>query len=180
MNDAQKQLGILGALLALLLIAAGWSALRLDDQRAAADAAAYELAECRLIAQRIEALRDQDAIASADDNSAEQEAALVRQIKDAGSAARLPDGWMQAQNVHIQHKPARRVGDSPYKRKPADLDIPGLSLPELAALLHELTYDTPLTVTDLHLRTPTGLGVSSRWKAVVTVSYLIYDPPKAD
>jgi len=174
MNRApQRQAALVGSMLVLLALAAGWSALRMADQRGVAEAGARSLAESRRVAERIEALRDQDAVASADRDSARQEENLAQRIDQAAQAVGLVGDWRRG----IDHKPARRVGDSPYTRKPAVLLTRGLTLDQLGALTHELTYDSPLTVTELRLTTPSGEAQGNRWDADVTLTYLIYDPP---
>lgn len=177
MTSAQKRQAVLvGLMLVLLALAAGWSSLRMAEQRRAAASSARELAESRQIAKRIEALREQDAVASADPDRARQEQNLAQQIDRAGTSAGLVGDWRRG----IDHKPARRVGDTPYTRKPAVLLTRGLTLDQLGALMHELTYDSPLTVSELRLSTPSGEPRGKRWDADVTLTYLIYDPPDAD
>ncbi|MFN3166625.1 MAG: hypothetical protein ACE37H_06130 [Phycisphaeraceae bacterium] len=177
MTPAQKrQAALAGLMLVLLALAAGWSTLRMIDRRDAAQAGARELAESKRIARQIEALRERDAVASDDPDSARQEENLAQQIDQAAQAVGLVGDWRRG----IDHKPSRRVGDTPYTRKPAVLLTRGLTLDQLGALAHELTYDSPLTVSELRLTTPSGETRGNRWDADVTLTYLIYDPPDTD
>lgn len=176
MSDQKRQVVLVGVMLVLLLLAVGWSGKGMLDQRTAAQASAADLARCKQIAANIEALRDQDAVASTDDNTAQLEASLAQQIDAAASRVGLAGDWRRG----IDHKLPRRVGDSPYLRKPAVLLTRGLTLTQLTALLHELTDDSPLTVSELRLNTPNGEPAGDRWDADVTLTYLIYAPPVND
>lgn len=176
MNEQQKPWVLAGLLILVLLVAAGWSTSRMFDQRATARAAAADLAECRRIAANIASLRKQDSVAQADGDADAQERDIAQRISDAAQKAGLAGEWNQG----ITHTRAVQVGETPYKRKPAELVTRGLTLAQLTALMHELTYDSPLTVSELRLNTPRGEDPGDRWDADITLSFLIYAPPAND
>lgn len=176
MNQEQKQFSLVALLLAVLLIAAAWSVMGMLDKRESARKSAVELADCQQIVDNIRELREKDSLVQSDGSEDEQERDLAQRVNDAATKVQLVGNWLQG----IDHKRPTRVGDTPYMRKPAILLTRGLTLSQLAALVHELTYDSPLTAYDLKLRTPPGASEGNRWDADVTLTYLIYSPPETD
>lgn len=171
MTPQKRRAIMMGVMVVMLIIAAAWNINWLVQRRSAAHAAAADLAQCRRIVQDIAALRTQPAVASTDDTVV-QEQALAQRIRDASVQAQLSGPWLQG----VDHRPARRVGDTPYLRKPAVIVMRGVSLRQLATLLYHLTDGSELNVSDLRLRTPPGDLVGGTWNAEATLTYLIYSP----
>lgn len=163
---------LIGVMLAMLLIAAGWSTLRMFGLRQDARYAAQDLQQAQRLADEIDRLQNRDAVASASGDTAMQEQRLAERIKEAAEKANLTGQWQQG----IEHRREVRIDDSPYMRKPAVLITRGLTLYQLALLLHHLTYDSPYTAEQFQLRTPPGEEAGGRWDADITLTYLIYSP----
>lgn len=172
MNEVKRQTTLIVVMFAILLMAAGGLTKDMFAKAEAAHQAAADLSQFRQVAGQIETLRKQDAIAATDEDADQQDQALAQRIDRAATVVGLTGEWRQ----EIQHKQARRVGDSPYLRKPAVLFTRGLTLAQITALLHELTYDSPLIVSELRLKTPRGEEAGNRWDADITLTYLIYSP----
>lgn len=172
MSDAKRQNLLVGLMLLVLLVAAGWTTRLMLGAKRSAVVAGDNLAECRALAQSIMSLRDKDSVADAGGDAEQREQAIAEQVSAAAAKAGLGGDWLQ----RIEHKTPRSVGNSPYKRKPSVLYIRGLTLGQLVTLLHELTYDSSLTAQDIQLRTPPGEATGDLWDADVTLTYLIYDP----
>lgn len=173
MSQARRQTILIGLMLALLIMGVGWCALDMLDKKASAERAANGLGEAKLIAKRVELLGNQDTVASTAGNARDQEQDLARRIKAAADQARISGNWQRG----IEYKRARRLGDTPYKQKPTAVMTRGLTLDQLSQLMYNLTYQTPLSVTELSLKTPRGADPGNRWDADFTLTYLIYDPP---
>lgn len=172
MNESNRPMVLVGVLLVLLLGLTGFSALRFAEARSQAVAASEELARYRSVALQIEALREAGEVATVGGDTAAREQAIAEQIAGAGQRAGLSgEAWFD----DLIHKSPRRVGDTPYMRKDAVLYAKELTLVQLAALLHELTYDSPLIAEVIDLRTPSRTP-GDRWDADVTLTYLIYEP----
>lgn len=172
MSEARRQQLLIGVMLVLLLAGVGWCASEMLDRRVAAERAAAGLGEAELIAERVRRLEQQDKVASTAGSAQDQEQDLARRIKAAADRARITGNWQRG----IDYKRARRVGDTPYKQKPTVVLTRGLTLEQLSALLYHLTHESPLTVTELTLKTPRGADPGRRWDADFTLTYLIYDP----
>ncbi|MBX2851916.1 MAG: hypothetical protein KTR15_09245 [Phycisphaeraceae bacterium] len=172
MNDQRRQAVLIGVMLGMLCVTAGWSTLRMLGERRAAVNAAQDLQTCERLVDEIDRLQDRDAVASSQGDTAYQEQQLAERINEAASKATLSGNWQQG----IEHRREVRIDDTPYLRKPAVLVTRGLTLHQLALLLHHLTYDSPYTADHLQLRTPPGEQAGGRWDADVTLSYLIYSP----
>lgn len=175
MNQRRRQMVLVGIMISMIGLVAGWSTLRMLSYRQAAIRTAQDLHECRQLVDSIGVLQDQDAVASSGENIARQEQELAQRINEASSKANLTGAWQQS----IEHRREVRIDDSPYMRKPAVLVTRGLTLHQLAILLHHLTYESPYTADQLQIRTPPGEETGSRWDVDVTLSYLIYAPQPA-
>ena len=173
MNSRKRKTILIGTMLVMLAIAAAWNVNWMMDQRDQARHAARQLAACRALAQQIDALRDQPAVASSEAIGVQE---LGQRLADAARKANLGDRRPRS----VRPQSARRVGDSPYLRKPTDLALRGLSLQQTAAFLHHLTAASKLTVQDLRLRTPHGNINADTWNAEATLTYLVYEPASND
>lgn len=176
MTGHRRQNTLVGVMLVMLVLLAGWCTLRMLGQRSDAARAAEDLAAYRAHARNIELLRERDAVISSAEEAGDKEQDLAKRITEAGAKARLGGQWLQ----DIVHKKPRRVEDSPYLRKPAVVYTQGLTLTQLTALLYQLSYDSTLTATELRLKTPRGDDPADRWDADITLSYLIYSPQPTD
>lgn len=176
MNPHNRPVILVGVLLVLLALAAGWSTLRMLDRAQAARTAAADLAAYKQLASEIERLRDNDDVKQLGGDAAAREQLIADRVTQAGQKLGLRGQWWQ----DTIHKNAQRVGNTSYVRKPAVLYTSGLTLDQLTALLHELTYDSPLTAQELTLRTPPGEDPGDRWDANITLTYLLYEPPTPD
>lgn len=174
MNASKRTLGLVGLMLALMVVATGWSTLRMLHQRQAARAASDDLERSRELADQISALRARGAFALSQGDSASQQQ-LAEDIQAAALKAGITGHWQQG----IEHQRASRVGKTPYLRKPAVLITRGLTLSQLTQLLHHLTYDSAYTAEAIRLHTPSGEDPGDRWDAEVTISHLIYAPEDA-
>lgn len=173
MTNRRRPIILFGLMLMLLLVVVFWTAMTMQAERDAAARAAAGLEEARLIASRAASLRTRDLIAQSVSESAVQDQAMAQQIASAAARAGLSGDWQRG----IEPERAVRVGDTPYLQKPTVLYAQQLTLDELATLLYELTYDSPLSVSELTLKTPPGADPGRQWNADVTLTYLIYQPP---
>ena len=74
----------------------------------------------------------------------------------------------------------RHIGDSVYSEKVTEVAIRRVTLEQLVTMLHALlTKDDSLNAKVIRLSAPRDESEANLWSATVTVSYLIYDPPKA-
>lgn len=170
MTDVRRQGMLIGLMLLMLAVGAGWSVNRMLTARAEAGLAAADRAEARRVAEAIVALRDQPAVAA---TRAMGERQLIQRIETAAADVGLPADALEG--TFPQN--ARRVGDSPYLRKPTAITLRAVSLEQLTAFLAELTAESNLTVDDLRLRVPHGDNDGELWDAEATITYLIYSPP---
>ena len=174
MNPEKRQAVLVAVMLAMMIVGVAWSTLRMLDHRRAAADAAEDTASCVGLADQITQLRGQGAIATASDQADEQQQELAGAVNRAAQQANLDTQWQQG--MRIEHKRAVRIDDTPYMRKPALLIMKGLTLEQLTALLHHLTYDSAYTAEQIQLDAPSGEDTGNRWDADVTLTYLIYSP----
>lgn len=168
-RDTVHVLVVVAALLGLGGLA-GWSVNAMLSQKSEAAYARDEVEACRAIAAQIEALSKAPKLASAEIVKSQR---ITEQINDAARAAGIdPADALDT----VRPEDARPVGDTDYQRKPTRFSLRGVTLQQTALLLHRLTDDTTLTVSDLRLRTPHSEAASDRWNVEATVSYLIYAP----
>lgn len=172
MNDLRQQTLMVAIILAMMCLVAGWSTMRMLDQRKDAEGAAEGLQVCQQLADQITKQQGQEELVSSNDDSASQEQMLAQRINEAATEAGLSGPWQQG----IEHKREVRIDDTPYMRKPAVLITRGLTLYQLSRLLHNLTHDSPYTAEQLQIRTPPGEEAGNRWDADITLTYLIYAP----
>jgi hypothetical protein len=173
MNPRKRQAILVGVMMAMLAIAAVWSLGRMFEQRRSARRAATDLAAVTAMAQRMKGLRDQPAVASAQDMGVRE---LGTRIDEASGKAGLPRNALRS----VDPRSARPVGDTPYLQKPTTLELQGVSLTQLASFLYHLTSEPGLVVRDLRIRSPRRDDVGSQWNAEATLTYLIYSPQRAE
>jgi hypothetical protein len=170
MSRATRQTLLIGILFLLLVAAAAWSVNWMQHQRQLAQYAADDLAKCQALAKRIETLRGQPAVASAEAMGVQE---LGQRIEKASSRASLGDSALKG----VFPQAARRVGDSPYMQKPTAVTLRRVSLKQLTTFLHDLTEGSGLKVRNLRIRAPRGEQGEGQWNAEATLTYLIYQPP---
>lgn len=172
MKNQRRQTVLIGIMLGMMCLVVGWSTLRMLDDRQGAVRASQDLYDCQQLVASIKDLKSQEAVASEGGDTTLQEQELAQRINEAASKANLSGPWQQG----IEHRREVRIEDSPYMRKPAVLVTRGLTLHQLAMLLHHLTHDSPYTAEQLQIRTPPGEDTGGQWDVDVTLSYLIYSP----
>jgi hypothetical protein len=167
---------LMAATIAIALLAAlAWSYGRLSDSRAAAVAAAHDLADCRAMIAHIESLRRRPAVAGARELAA---ADLSRRIADAARTARIDERAIE----RIEPEPARRVGDTDYREVATQVRLRNLSLHQVFAFFHALgstpatSATASLSLREVRLSAPRGDETSDRWTVESTVTYTVYAP----
>jgi len=170
MNRDRNQIAAVVVVLAALAALAAWSASAMLSQQAEAKYMRDEVAACRAIADQIERLRQAPKLASAE---VVDRQLINEQINAAARAAGIDPG--RALDT-VRPEDARAVGDTDYLRKPTTFSLRGVTLRQTAMLLHHLTADSTLNVSDLRLRTPHSDAEGGQWNVEATVSYLIYAP----
>lgn len=169
MSNPKRQVFLIAVMLVLLALVAGWSVNRMRTARYQAQREARYLAECEAYAKRIKTLRDKPAVASAQKL---KEQKLGPFMSEAWRKAGLPGSPPET----VSPKAARRIGDSPYKRKPTAIPMRRIALPDLTSFLYHLTDGTGLRVRELRLTAPDRDSHNNRWDAQVTVTYLVHEP----
>jgi len=163
------QLSIIALGLTALLL---WSDSVLRNSRHAAMAELQNLKICREIAPQIESWRQKPFTAQ---SQAIEQPQLHQQIEKAATAA----GFLPGSIDRISPEEPRRFGESAYKEVPVQVPVKGVTLRQLALFLHHLstTDDSNLTVKSMRLTAPRGEETGDRWRAEITLTYLIYSPP---
>jgi len=170
MTAARRQAVLVGVMLIMLALAAGWSMNRMFTARAAAAAAAADREAAKRMAEAMVDLRDQPAVAA---TRAMGERQLLQRLAEAAGKAGLPGDVIEG----TFPQSARRVGDAPYRRKPTAISLRPMPLDQLTAFLYHLTAASNLTVHDLRLRAPRDAEAGQNiWEAEATITYLIYSP----
>jgi len=160
---------LIAVMVVMLLIAAIWNVDWMLDQRARAQFASRDLAACRQHSRVIESLRRKPTVAS-DKAVGIQE--LGERIGAALKRAKLSPSALEG----VFPQKARRVGDSPYMKKPTSLSLRNVSLEQLGTFLYHLTEDPGFSISDLRLRSPRSYAGNGTWNAEAVLTYLIYDP----
>jgi hypothetical protein len=164
-----------GTIAVALFTALGWSYGRLSDCRAAALAAAQDLADCRAMIDHIESLRRRPAVAGAREIAA---ADLSRRIAEAAAAAQIDERAIE----RIEPEPARRVEGTDYREVATQVRLRNLSLRQVFAFFHALgsrpaqSAAAALALRDLRLTAPRGDETADRWTVESTVTYTVYSP----
>jgi hypothetical protein len=157
----------------LAALAAVWSLGRMADARDAAAGAARDLADCRRYAGRIERLRTQPALAAERERLSGE---VSGPIERAARAAGIPPERL----VRISPEPAQRVCDSPYNEKPTRVLLRGVTIREVAAMVHGLAgWDEGLDLKALRLAATSRDAATDTWTAELVFAYLIYEPQQS-
>ena len=161
-------------LAAALLVGVVYSAVFESSSAAAARAATEDLARCRQMIDRIEGFRRLPARVADAELLASQTTAL---IEAAAAKAGLPSSSL----VRISPQAPQRVGQGPYQEKPIEVLLSGVSMRQVAGLLHELSASaTPLRAKSIRLSAPRQEAAAGTWSAQVVLTYLIYQPLKSE
>lgn len=176
MSQQNRPMLLVGFMLLMLFVMAGWSTMRMLDQRDEALVRTTDLAIYLQLASDIEQLRDNEKVKQLGGDSAAREQLIAERVTQAGQKLGLQGNWWE----DTIHRSPRRVGNTPYLHKPTVLYTSGLSLMQITSLLYELTYDSPLTAHKLTLRTPLGENPGDRWDANITLTYLLYEPARSE
>lgn len=169
MPARKRQAMLVTLMLVLLLLATSWSVNWMVEQRAAAKSAAEDLAFCRDLAAPIERLRGNATIAKSSEMAVQE---LGARIESATKQAQMGSASLEG----VFPQAARRVGDSPYLRKPTTLTLRGVTLGQLVTFLHHVVDQSELNVDELRIQAPRE-NAAVLWDAEATVTYLIFAPP---
>lgn len=172
MSPARRERILVVVMLAMLAMAAAWSFTAMLGHRADAERAAGELVACEKLARRMDALRDKPAVASGTDVGVRE---LGTRIDVASGKAKLGREALRS----VEPRSARPMGETPYLLKPTQLNLEGVTLPQLASFLYHLTSEPGLVVRDLRIRAPRGDAEGNGWNADATLTWLIYSPQRA-
>lgn len=181
-NMLKKQL-MLGTIAVTLLVGIGWCYERLSDARAAAASAANDLADCRALTGRIDALRRQAPMPGAPEQRA---ADLSHRIERAASRARFSEGSIQG----IEPGPPRRVGESRYGEVSTQVRLQHVTLQQVFTFLHALAESeqqqqseaapaSGLALRSIRLVAPRGEETGDRWMVESTLTYIVNAPSAA-
>ena len=168
----RRRIILIGVAACLLIAAIVWSCRRLANARRAALAAEENLAACRGMVAQIGRHNQRPAMASDHERLA---AETTGRIERAAKAARVDARSL----VRITPEPARRVGDTAYKEKPTSVLLKGVTLKQLVGLMHRLSSDRRgLAARSIRIAAPRAEDTGATWNAELTLTYLIYDPPR--
>jgi hypothetical protein len=157
---------------ALLWAAAGWSALRLSEAKDLAAAAREDRVACRRLAEDIKRLRSGPALATDQQDVADE---TVRLIESAAASA----GIATDRIVSITPGPPQRLGDTVYKEKPTHVMLLDVPLKPLVEMTYRLISGPPaLRARALRLSAPRPGDTGDAWNVEMELSYLLYDPPE--
>ncbi len=166
----RKALFTAGGLAACLLVVTLWFNGHLADSRAAARAAVDDAQQCARFVADIRSLRHQPSLAESQELQLQE---LTQRIETAAKRSRISLDSL----VRIWPEPAKRVGDTSYKRKPTQVLFHRVTLPDLVGFLQQLSaQDAGPQVTRIRLTAPRGQEAGDQWSVEVTLTYLIYAP----
>jgi len=163
---------LLSALVGLMALTAGGTYRHMATQRESAVTAETDLAECKDLRDRIQRFRQGPAMAAEHEKL---DAETSSTIETAAQSAGIPAGNL----VSISPEPPVRVGETAYKERPTGVLLNKVTLSQVVALLHGLMRAEPgLNVKSIRLSAGREDDAGDRWTAELTLTYLIYDPPK--
>ncbi|MBI1368397.1 MAG: hypothetical protein GC162_07050 [Planctomycetes bacterium] len=140
------------------------------EARAAAVTAMSDAKACEELASEIRSLRERPSLAKSQE-LAHQE--LTQRIEAAAQSA----GIGVQSLIRITPEPARRVTQTAYERKPTQVVLRDVKLPQLVAFLEQIgAEDAGPQVTRLRLDAPAEQDGGDQWGAELTLTYLIYSP----
>ena len=170
----RRKVILAGAVLLGLAVVAGWCCARAARADRTAGQVRTDLAEIRIIAARIEAVRSRPTMADEQERLSDEVTGLVE-------AAARQAGIDKRDLVRITPLSPQRVGDTVYKEKPTTVEVSNVSLTQLMKLVHVLLSDgRGLKAKSIRLSAPRHDDTAETWTAEVVLTYLIYDPPKSN
>ena len=135
--------------------------------------AGADLDSCARSAARICQCRQSPAMAAEQER---QTAATNGPIESAAKAAGVP----LERIVRISHEPPRWLGDTPYKEKPTQVIMKGVTLRQFFALAGALANGPePLALASVRLAAPGADDTGDLWNVELTLTYLIFDPSRS-
>ncbi len=170
MKHHRRPILLLGILLIALVLATGYAYGMMSQMQARAMHAAQDLDACQRLADRIHELRRLPHLATAE--SATQ-SDITAQIESAARQYKIgPDRL-----VRISPESPRRLGDSPYREKPTQILMRGVTLQQAIGLLHHLCESNEtLQVRSLRISAPRDDRQGDLWAVEASVTYLIFSP----
>jgi len=170
---AGRYRGLLLIVVALLLVWLVVSCLRWHAQLKAARSAVQELADCRMLAAHIEALRANPTNVSLHTQTQQQ---INTWVQRAAEVAEIPKKEIRS----VLPQPVRRLAKTPHVQHPTTVEIWQTSLGQLSRFLSELSaLEAGLQPTSIRLtapRTPPRATQTEVWTCELTLTYLVFSP----
>jgi len=169
----RRRLMLFGMLAALMGIVTVWTYDNMVAARIAAFDANEDLVACRRMTAGIESYQKRPVQAAEHVQLATETTGLIeKSAKDASIDLR--------NLIRITPEPSRRVGDTVYKEKVTFVHLKNITLKQLVALVHNLiTAQQKLQVKTIRIAAPQPDDTGSWWTVELALTYLIYEPPKA-
>ena len=165
---------LLLVLAGLLGLAAAWSYETMAASRQWTTKAREDLAACRQMADRIEALRRRPTMARQHERASAETIGLIE--KSAKAA-----GITTAKLLRISPEPPQRLGDTVYTVKPTRVLLKNVTLQQLVQFVHAIVTDREaLHAKAMRISAPSADDAGRLWNVEVVLTYLIYEPPKLD
>jgi hypothetical protein len=167
------RLGLLGLMLALLAVVALLEYDSMVAARASAFRANDDLVKCSGMIAGIESYQKRPVKAAEHAQLATETTGLIEKS--------AKDALIDLRNlIRITPEPARRVGDTAYKAKTTLVHLKNTTLKQLVALVHGLvTAQQKLQVDTIRIAAPQPDDTGAWWTVELALTYLIYEPPKA-
>jgi len=154
----------------LLGVTAAWSYGHMAAARRQAAAAASDTAACSQVAAAIGRLAARPKMASEHERLAAETTSIIER---SARAAGIPPERL----ARISPEASQRVGETAYKAKPTQVFLKDVTLQQLVVFVHTLMgANEGLNVKSIRLSAPRVEDTNNRWRAEVTVTYLIYAP----
>ena len=169
----RRRLVLFGLLVALMGIATVWAYDGMVSARRSAVDANDDLVACRRMTAGIESYQKRPVKAAEHVQLATETTGLIeKSAKDASIDLR--------NLIRITPEPPRRVGDTVYKEKITFVHLKNTTLKQLVALVHNLIgAQQKLQVKTIRIAAPQVDDTGSWWTVELSLTYLIYEPPKA-
>lgn len=147
-----------------------WAYGHLAEARAAADYALGDTGQCRQLAGQIKTLRIQPSRVQSQELQNQE---FNQRIEAAAQKAGIPRQFL----IRITPEPARRIGETDYKRKPTRINFTRITMPQLVAFVQALAAEEAgPDLTQLNLAATHAHEPGEPWIAELTLTYLIYAP----
>jgi len=168
----KRQTVLIAVLAAMLAVAAAWTYDEMATQRQAAHNAAADLASCRQLAEKIQEYTKIPTFAL---EGSTQDNTITGAIESAARTADIDPSCLD----RIMPERPRRLGDTVYKETPTHVLLKNVTLKQLVTLIHTATADGQgLAARAIRINAPRPEDTGPLWMAELTLTYLIYDPPK--